>query len=239
MSVLRAIAPDKTRSPSDAGSVTVRAMPLDLEAMLEPSRCAVVTSELQNGVIGESALFPELARLARHRLDAMVTVVDAARAAGVPVIHATVHRRADARGANTNARLFGAALKAARGPDYEDLLPGSHAAAVVDRIGLADTDIELPRYHGLGPMYDSGLAAVLRNLGVRTVVPVGVSVNVAITNLVMDAVNAGFDVVLPGDAVAGVPAEYADSVIVNTLSLLAVVTSASEIAGSWRAQPPS
>ncbi|NUR62134.1 MAG: isochorismatase family protein [Catenulispora sp.] len=214
-------------------------MPWDLKAILEPSRCAVVTSELQNGVVGASALFPELARLARRRLDAMATVVDAARAAGVPVIHATVHRRADGRGANTNARLFGAALKAARTEGYEDLLPGSHAAAVVDRIGVAETDLELPRYHGLGPMYDSGLAAVLRNLAVRTVIPVGVSVNVAITNLVMDAVNAGFDVVLPGDAVAGAPAEYADSVIANTLSLLAVVTSASEIAELWCAQPPS
>jgi nicotinamidase-related amidase len=74
---------------------------------------------------------------------------------------------------------------------------------------------------------------------VRTVIPVGVSVNVAITNLVMDAVNAGFAVVLPGDAVAGVPAEYGESVIANTLSLLAAVTSASEIAGLWRVQLPS
>jgi nicotinamidase-related amidase len=213
-------------------------MPLDLKALLEPSRCAVVTSELQNGVVGESALFPELATAARRRLSAMANVVDAARAAGVPVLHATVHRRADARGANTNARLFGAALKAARNEDYEDLLPGSQAAAVVDQIGLADTDIVLPRYHGLGPMYDSGLAAVLRNLGVRTVIPVGVSVNVAITNLVMDAVNAGFDVVLPRDAVAGVPKDYTEAVIDNTLALLAVVTSSSEFAKLWGGRRP-
>jgi nicotinamidase-related amidase len=220
-------------------------MPADLKALLEPSRCAVVTSELQNGVVGPSALFPELARLARRRVGAMADVVDAARAAGVPVIHATVHRRADARGANSNARLFGAALKAARNAGHGDLLPGSEAAAVIDRIGLADGDIVLPRYHGLGPMYDSGLAAVLRNLGVRTVIPVGVSVNVAITNLVMDAVNAGFDVVLPRDAVAGVPVEYAEAVIDNTLALLAVVTSSGEFAKLWGvrrpepAQPPS
>ncbi|GAA2019390.1 cysteine hydrolase [Catenulispora yoronensis] len=239
MSVLPGRAGDKCRSSSHGGSVTVRAMPLDLKAMLEPSRCAVVTSELQNGVIGPSALFPELARLAGRRLEAMAVVVDAARAAGVPVVHATVHRRADARGANTNAGVFGAALKRAREADFEDLLPGSAAAAVVDRIGLAETDIVLPRYHGLGPMHDTGLAAVLRNLGVRTVVPVGVSVNVAITNLVMDAVNAGFAVVLPGDAVAGVPEEYAESVIANTLSLLAVVVPAREIAGLWGVQPPS
>ncbi|WP_230418508.1 cysteine hydrolase family protein [Catenulispora pinistramenti] len=208
-------------------------MPVDVFAMLEPSRCAVVTSELQNGVLGPSALFPQLADVARPHIPAMARVVDAARAAGVPVIHATVYRRADTRGANTNAGLFAAALRSARREDVQDLLPGSKAAAVIDEIGLLDTDLELPRYHGLGPMYDSGLAAVLRNLGTRTVIPVGVSVNVAITNLVMDAVNAGFDVVLPRDAVAGVPAAYAESVIENTLRVLAVLTTSTDLAAAW------
>lgn len=208
-------------------------MPVDLNAMLEPSHCAVVTSELQNGVLGPAALFPELATEARSHIPAMARVVNAARAAAIPVIHATVYRRPDTRGANTNARLFAAALKSARRADVEDLLPGSKAAAVIDEIGLLDTDIELPRYHGLGPMYDSGLAAVLRNLGVRTVVPVGLSVNVAITNLVMDAVNAGFDVVLPRDAVAGVPAAYAEAVIENTLAVLAAVVSSGDLAAAW------
>ena len=40
----------------------------------------------------------------------------------------------------------------------------------------------------------------------------------------MDAVNAGYRVVLPRDAVAGIPAEYGDAVIDNTLSLLATIT---------------
>jgi nicotinamidase-related amidase len=163
----------------------------------------------------------------------MARVVDAARAAGVPVIHATVYRRADTRGANTNARLFAAALKSARRADVEDLLPGSKAAALIDEIGLLDTDIELPRYHGLGPMYDSGLAAVLRNLGTRTVIPVGLSVNVAITNLVMDAINAGFAVVLPRDAVAGVPTAYAEAVLDNTLAVLAALTTSTDLAAAW------
>ena len=82
-------------------------------------------------------------------------------------------------------------------------------------------------------MYDSGLAAVLRNVGARTVIPVGLSVNVAITNLVMDAVNAGFDVVLPRDAVAGVPAAYAEAMIENTLAVLAALTTSTDLAAAW------
>jgi nicotinamidase-related amidase len=209
-------------------------MSFDVETLLEPSRCAVVTSEVQNGILGPAALFPELAEAARPAIGAMVRLVDAARAAGVPVVHCTVRRRADALGANRNARLFGAAIKSARRDGAQDLIPGSSAAGIIDEIGLRATDIELPRLHGLGPMYDSGLGAVLRNLGARTLIPIGVSVNVAILNLVMDAVNSGFDVVLPRDAVAGVPSAYAEAVIDHTIAVLATVTTSAAIARVWR-----
>ena len=61
----------------------------------------------------------------------------------------------------------------------------------------------------------------------------GVSVNVAVTNLVMDAVNRGYDVVLPRDAVCGIPQDYADAVIDNTLALLATVTTTDELLAIW------
>jgi len=59
-------------------------------------------------------------------------------------------------------------------------------------------------------------------------------VNVAITNLVMDAVNAAYRVVVPRDAVAGIPADYADAVIDNTLSLLATITTTDGLLEAWR-----
>jgi hypothetical protein len=40
-------------------------------------------------------------------------------------------------------------------------------------------------------------------------------------------------VVLVRDAVAGVPTEYADSVIANTLSLLATVLTTDELTALW------
>ena len=57
--------------------------------------------------------------------------------------------------------------------------------------------------------------------------------NVAITNLVMDAVNAAYRVVIPRDAVAGIPADYADAVIDNTLSLLATITTTDDLLEAW------
>jgi nicotinamidase-related amidase len=204
-------------------------MPLDLAALVAPGHTAVVTSEVQNGVVGEHAALPELAREAcRTVLPALARLLPAARAAGVQVVHGTAYRRADGRGANTNARLFGAVRKAP-----VTLLPGSAEVQVAPELGPEPEDIVLSRTHGLSPMSGTDLDPVLRNLGVRTIVVTGVSVNVAVTNLVMDAVNRGYSVVLPRDAVCGVPAVYADAVIDNTLALLAAITTTDQLLDIW------
>lgn len=200
-----------------------------LEDLLRPGQVAVVTSECQQGVIGEEAIFPELAAAAGPvARPALVRVVEAARGAGVPVVHAVAHRRDDGLGASSNARLFAAA---ARAP--VTLTPGSPAAALIPELVGDPRDLVSARLHGLGPMAGTDLDALLTNLGARTVVVVGVSVNVAVTNLVMDAVNLGYRVVLPRDAVAGLPSDYADAVIDQTLSLLATVTSADQVVATW------
>ena len=54
----------------------------------------------------------------------------------------------------------------------------------------------LSRLHGLSPLAETSLDAILRNLGVTTIVATGVSVNVALLGLTFDAVNRGYQVVL-------------------------------------------
>jgi len=204
-------------------------MAVDLAALVAPWRTAVVTSEVQNGVVGDEAVLPALAEAARGTMiPALSRLLKSARAASVDVVHATFERRIDGKGASTNARLFHAVADSP-----VKLLPGSPATKVVPEVGAMPTDLVLTRTHGLNPMSGTDLEPVLRNLGVSTIVVTGVSVNVAITNLVMEAVNRGFDVVLPRDAVCGVPAEYADAVIDNTLSLLATLTTVDELVAIW------
>ena len=204
-------------------------MAVALAELVEPGRAALVTQECQNGVIGEQAVFPSLAEIARREMiPNAARLTKAARVAGVPVVHCLALRRPDGLGANTNARIFGAAKKS---PVI--LAPGSDAARVIDEIGVEDSDIVLSRYHGVGPMAGTDLDSVLRNLGATTIVGIGVSVNVGMTNFTMDAVNLGYQFVLPRDAVAGVPSEYADALIDNTLSLLATVVTTDELIGAW------
>jgi nicotinamidase-related amidase len=202
-----------------------------LDELVVPKRTAIVTQECQGAIVGPDAALPELAAEARREaIPNIARLLDAGRDAGVRVVHCTVVRRADGLGSNHNARLFRAAVK----KGVVELQPGSAGATVVPELGPAETDLVLTRWHGIGPMGGTDLDAVLRNLGVTTIVGVGVSVNVAIPNLVMDAVNAAYHVVLPRDAVAGIPREYADAVIDNTLSLLATVTTTDALLDAWR-----
>jgi biuret amidohydrolase len=203
----------------------------DLASLVTPWRAAVVTSEIQNGVLGEPSVFPQLAKVARKAMiPATARLVKAARVAGVQVIHCTFSHRPDWKATNTNARLFlGARQSSVR-------LDRGGTTAVIPEVGAEPDDLVLSRAHGLNPMAGTDLDPVLRNLDLRTVVVAGVSVNVAITNLVMDAVNHGYDVVLPRDAVCGVPTDYADAMIDNTLSLLATLTTVDELVDIWAKQ---
>jgi nicotinamidase-related amidase len=203
-------------------------MALDLGTLLAPGTTALVTQECQNGVIGKDPVFPALAEQTQGLIPAIDNLCRAARGAGVPVLHCLALRRPDGAGANRNARMFGAAAKAS-----VQLTPGSVAAEVAEGIEVADSDLVLTRYHGLGPMADTGLAAVLRNLGATTIVGVGVSLNVGMINFAMDAVNAGFQFVIPREAVAGFPAEYAEAVLANTLGAVATITTTDDVIAAW------
>jgi nicotinamidase-related amidase len=203
---------------------------MELAGLVAPAHTALVLQEVQNGVVGSPSVLPALAEAAASvdLIGNCARLARAARSAGIPVLHCTAETRDDGRGANRNARLFIGVKKSA-----VRLSPGSVAVQPPEEIGVDPADIVLPRYHGLGPMTGTQLDAILRNLGATTIVGVGVSVNIGITNLAMDAVNRGYQIVMPRDAIAGVPVDYADAVIGNTLSLIATITTTGEILASW------
>lgn len=205
-------------------------MPIHLTSLADPAHTAVVAVECQRGVIGAEASLPALAAAVRSTgmIGNVARLVRGARAAGARVVHCTAERRADGLGANTNARLFTAT---ARAP--VQLVPGSGAAEVVGEIGVEKSDLVLRRLHGVSPFSGTELDFVLRNMGVSTIVAVGVSVNVAIPNLAFDGVNAGYQVVVPRDAVAGVPLEYVEAVFAHTLSIVATLTTTDELLNAW------
>ncbi|GAC1317094.1 MAG: cysteine hydrolase [Acidimicrobiales bacterium] len=207
--------------------VEPQARPLVLPAT---GRTAVVTMEMQRGVVGDLAVLPDLAAEVARRGTAVATarLVSGARAHGVRVVHCTVEYPADGAGGPTNAPLL-AAL--ARGPQH--LLAGAPAVELVPGLGPEPEDLIEARSHGVSPFGGTSLAATLGSLGIETLVVAGVSVNLGVFGLAVEAVNLGYRVVIPVDAVAGLPTEYAADVLRHSLSLVARLTTVDAVLTAW------
>ncbi|MFK3733022.1 cysteine hydrolase [Streptomyces sp. NPDC088090] len=204
----------------------------ELDELLRPDGTVLLTVECQEGVVGVDSALPELAAVARRSgaLANVARLVDAAHRAGVQVVHAVAERRPDGRGSSGNARLFRAAERL---PVQQH--SGSRAVRVAEPIQVADEDLVVRRLHGLSPLAGTDVDALLRNFGCRTLVVTGVSANVAVPNAVFDAVNLGYTVVVPRDAIAGVPADYTPAMIRNTLALVATLATTDDLLAAWKA----
>ena len=207
-------------------------MPVDLAAMAAPGRTAVLTMEIQRGVVGDLTAFPQLAQAAdRVGLVANTArLLQAARRLGVPVIHCTAEFRADRAGSVVNCQLIAAMV---RNPEH--LLVGTAPTELIHELGPEPGDLVCPRLHGVSPFSGTSLDIWLRSLGVETVVATGVSVNLGVLGLAIEACNLGYQVVVPRDAVAGLPAEYADAVLDNTFPLISTLTTTDALLTAWGA----
>ena len=205
-------------------------MPIDLVDLARPAHTAVLTMEIQRGVVGDLSAYPQLADAATKVgvIPNTARLLSSARKRAVPVVHCTAEFRPDRAGTAVNCQLIAAAL---RNPDH--MLAGTPPAELVPELGPEPTDLVSSRLSGVSPFSGTELDTWLRNLGVRTVVATGMSVNVGVLGLVIEAVNLGYQVVVPRDAVAGIPEAYADLVLDNTFPLLATLTTVNLLLEAW------
>lgn len=205
-------------------------MPLDLDAVLDPTHVAVLTMELQRGVMGDLAMLPDLRDecVATGMLEHVAALLAAARTAGARVVHCTAEFREDRQGSGTNAPMLRASAKAG------NLIQGTPSVELVPELGPQPSDLVVPRVHGMTPFTGTALDAMLRNLGITTVIATGVSLNVGVTGMAIEAVGLGYEVVVPPDAVAGLPREYAEAVLQHTIPVIAYRIPTPQIIETWR-----
>ncbi len=206
-----------------------------LTGLLVAETTAVLTMELQNGVVGEGALMKALVDEV-ERVGVRATagrLCSAARDRGIQVVHCVAENRADGRGAADNCKVFAMNNRLRRETGSTPIDQGTEGAKLVSELGPDDRDIVVPRIHGLTPFTQTSLDQILRNMSIRTLVVTGVSVNMGIFGTVMSAVDLGYNVIIVRDAVCGVPREYSDAVLENSLSLLATIATAEDIIGAW------
>ncbi|MFE4970435.1 isochorismatase family protein [Streptomyces sp. NPDC056660] len=195
---------------------------------LEPAHTALVISECQNGVVGPSTTLPELAAAAAPVLPVIARVAEAARKAGVHVVHLTYAPVLGNRSSNLNTPLM-----AKTSQETGSWAKERSAGQVVDEIGTEPGDLVLQRHTGMSPTHNTELFALLRNIGVTSVLLAGVSLNVAIPVATTELADEGFRVAIARDTVAGTPAEHAESMLRHTLRHLATITTANEVIAAW------
>ena len=205
-------------------------MSIDLSELVSPSHTAVLTMEVQRAVIGDLSTIPELAEAVTDIgvIPNIARVLAAARPLHIPVIHCLAAFRADRAGTVVNCALIGSVL---RNPEH--MLTGSPSAELVTELGPEPGDLVSTRLHGVSPFIGTSLDPWLRSLGIRTVVATGVSVNLGVLGLAIEAVNFGYRVVVPRDTVAGVPADYANALLANTFPLISTLTTTDDLLDAW------
>ena len=201
-----------------------------LEELVAPGKAAILTMEMQRGVIGDLSSIRPLADLvASEGIPARTGgLLEVARRRDVPVIHCRAGFRRDRRGSYDNVPMVNALLQ---NPDY--LVMGEPSTEVIPELGPAETDLDSARLHGMSPFIGTSLDPTLRSMGIETVVAVGVSLNVGILGMTIEAINHGYHVVLVTDCVTGYPPEYAEQVLQNSLARITTQTTAEALQKLW------
>ena len=67
-------------------------------------------------------------------------------------------------------------------------------------------------------------------------VAAGVSLNVGVLGMCLNAADLGYRVVVASDAVVGIPVEYGDAVLANSLVGVATMRTVDEILADWSSE---
>jgi len=99
----------------------------------------------------------------------------------------------------------------------------------VDEVAPKNDDIVHARSFSLVAFHGTELDSMLRNMGVTTLVPVGVSTNVAISGASLCGSDLGYQVVVPEDCIAGATQESHEFIVQNLLPLYATLSESQSI----------
>ena len=207
-----------------------RLMPTDLAPFLEPSDCAVIVFECQENVLGASTMLPGLAASAREGgiLQNIAGLLRAGREVGASVFYCTAERRAGGLGSARTPLMD-------RIQQKDDGPPAPADTSVMKEIAPAPGDVVIARSHGMSAFHDSGLDPCLRDLGTRTVIAVGVSLNIGLFGTALEAVNRGYRVIVPVDCTATDPPEYSEQILRYSVRHLAYLSTSEDISRIWKA----
>ncbi len=164
-----------------------------------PGATALLLVDLQQGTCGDAQARPSPefdARFAAATLPNAQQVLAAARRGGLEVIHTVIaNLTADGRDRSFDYKRCGMGFP-----------PGSRAAEVIPELAPRADELVLHKSSS-SPFSSTSLDYLLRNLGIRTLVVIGLLTDQCIDHTVKDAADRGFRVVCVHDACQAVTPE--------------------------------
>ena len=158
------------------------------------------------------------------------SVLDAARAAHLPVFHNRIVVHPDPNIGGNNAPIF-----RMLGP--ESLRLDSWGASIVDEITPVDGEIALDRIR-MNAFAGTSLDIMLRNLRVTDVIVVGVWTNMAVEHTARDAADRGYNVTVVADATSSINADWQYAALGYALTNIAVISNTATTINSIEANTP-
>jgi gluconolactonase len=192
---------------------------------LDANRSALIIQDLQNDVIGEGGAFADSGAPAHAKSQNVVENVkrlaQAARQAGMPVIHVHYIVEEGAPGLKQNAPLFIGVKEA------NALVRGSWGAAPVEGLEPQPGDhvVEKMRMNGF---YDTRLDILLRGLGADTIVITGAWTNMSIEHTARHGADAGYEVLVVSDGTSTTGDEWQQAALNYAMTNVARVVSTEE-----------
>jgi gluconolactonase len=198
---------------------------------LDPRRTALLIQDLQNDVIAEGGAFADSGAPAHAQSQNVVenvrSLAQAARDAGVPVIHVHYIVEPGAPGLKLNAPLFQGVKEA------DALVRGSWGAAPVDGLEPQEGDlvVEKTRMNGF---YNTILDNLLRGFGTETLVITGAWTNMSIEHTARHGADAGYEIVVVSDGTSTVSDEWQNVGLNYALTNVGQTATAQEVAAALR-----
>jgi nicotinamidase-related amidase len=192
---------------------------------------AVIVVDMQNDTVHAKGAFAETGAAAHAESQGVIahigSILDAAREAGVPVIHNRIVVYPNPVLGGDNAPIF-----RMLGPD--SFAVDSWGAAIVDELAPKAGEPVLDRIR-MSAFHGTPLDSMLRNLGVTDLVVVGAWTNMAVEHTVRDAADYGYAVSIVSDATSSLSAEWQDAALGFALTNIATITDTESVVGAMRA----
>ena len=172
---------------------------------IDPRSSALIVQDLQNDVIAEGGAFSESGAPAHARAQNVVanvvSLAQAARRAGMAVIHVHYVVEEGAPGLKLNAPLFQSVAES------KALVRGTWGAAPVEGLEPQAGDLVVEKMR-MNAFHDTRLDTLLKGLGAETVVIAGAWTNFSVEHTARHAADAGYRAVVLTDGTSTVDDEW-------------------------------